>query len=302
MNDAGMMNDAGTSDAGTGTTFLPALIATNLTVSGDVFAATTSTIATGATLTVQAGAVVRVAAGASLVVNGTLLINGTKTSWVELDSQTRTGAGLWAGLVVGATGVATLNHVNFHHAALALTTQAGSSATVTGFRIDTSSAALSIGAASTFRYGTVHSLGVAQAASPLSIAAASPTFTDVVFDNANAGVDMIVISGGGATFDHVEVTQCHCAFHFGAGQNITVRGSTIHDNAYALMNYGALNTRFEGSNLTVNTVNIGICTGGTFVGVGNYAAGSMFDTTCATQMNTTPSATALTGVGPRPEP
>ncbi len=155
----------------------------------------------------------------------------------------------------------------------------------------------------TVQYGAVHSLGSAQSASPVAISNASPVFTDVLFDAANSGIDMIVVSQGSPSFDHVEVTQCHCAFHFNSGQNISVKTAAIHDVAYVLMNITAANTHFETSNFTSNTVNIGDCTsGGSFTGSGNYATGAMFDGSCASQVNSAPASSPLTGVGPRAEP
>jgi hypothetical protein len=293
----------GTGGGAAGTTTLPAIISTNLSVSGDVLAPGNTSIASGATLTVAAGSVLRVAANATLTVSGALVISGTKASFVELDSETRTGAGLWSGLVIASGGSATLAHVNFHHAAVAFSAQAGSTWSITGFRVDTSNAAFSVASSGTARYGTVHGLGVVQAYSPIGISNASPSFTDVLIDNANGGIDMVVGSGGGPTFDHVEVTASHCAFHFGAGTDITVRNSNIHDNAYVLMNYGAVNTRYTGNNFLNNSVNIGACSaGGTFVGTSNYATGTMLDASCAAQQNLTPVASPIVGVGPRPEP
>ncbi len=61
------------------------------------------------------------AANATLDVQGTLLVEGTKASWVEFDSFSGTGSDAWAGVSVGTGGQATLAHVGWHHAKTAFT-------------------------------------------------------------------------------------------------------------------------------------------------------------------------------------
>jgi hypothetical protein len=71
----------------------------------------------------------------------------------------------------------------------------------------------------------------------------------------------------------------------------------------SLMNFGATGTRYQGNNLTKNTVNLGDCSGGSIIATGNFASpAALFDVSCAGQQNVTPAPALLTGVGPRPEP
>jgi hypothetical protein len=296
----GRVSDAGasfTTDAGS--TVLPALISTDLTVGGAVVASASSTIAAGAKLTILAGTTVIFAPNAALTVQGTLLVQGTKANWAVFDAP----SGVWGGLTVRSGGSATLSHLQVHRATVAFSAEASSTWAISGFQVDSSQAAMQLASTGTVSYATIHMVGASQRSSPISISSGSPAISDMLIDNANLGVDMIIVNGGSPTFDHVEVTKCHCAYHFNGGSNIEVKNGSIHDNAYVLMNFSASNTRFSTNNFVTNSVNIGDCSqGGSFTGTGNYATSAMFDSSCASQTNASPAASAVAGVGPRAEP
>lgn len=153
--------------------------------------------------------------------------------------------------------------------------------------------------------GAIHGLGASQSMSPVSITGASPMLSDVLLDNANGGVDMVVVNGGTSSpqFDHMDIAQSHCAFHFNAGTGIKITNSNVHGNAYALMVEASAGTVVSGSNLYANaSVNIGACSGGSVSASGNYYSGitAAFDGSCSTMQNTNPVSSMISTAGVRP--
>jgi hypothetical protein len=171
--------------------------------------------------------------------------------------------------------------------------------------IDQSQAGLSLSSNGTISKTTFTGLGASQNQPAMSIMDASPTVTDFKAAGGNGGQDSIIVNGTSASpqFDHVEVTSYHCAFHFNSGKGISITNSNIHDNYYAVMVSSVAPFTFMNSNLTGNqTANIGDCsTGAAVTATGNYYGGAAaFDSLCAGQKNTSPSATAVVGAGYRP--
>src|SRR5262249_39126662 len=151
-------------------------------------------------------------------------------------------------------------------------------------------------------HGILHARGAAQQGDPIIIDNASPTLSDTLVDQANMNVDNIQVNGtmSAATFDHMEVTACHCAFHFNGGSGNTISNSYVHGNLYGLMVESSKNNQILHNNFEMNSVvNIGVCAGGTATVTQNY-----FDTTPiqgCTFMATQPAAGKYTtDVGPRP--
>jgi parallel beta-helix repeat protein len=121
-------------------------------------------------------------------------------------------------------------------------------------------------------------------------------------------MDFITVNGAtsAAVFDHLDITSCHCAFHFNQGNGITISNSNIHANAYGLMVEGSANNKITHNNFTANNPNIGDCGNGSSATVSdNYFQGPAFAANCPKLMSMTPAAAAYptTGagaVGPQP--
>jgi len=274
----------------------------DLMLSGDIAMEETTTIAPGVTLTLAAGSILHAASGAALVVKGSLVANGQLGAPVVFQSQAHKGADGWTGIKLESGGSATLTRIEIHDAGLAFHAGAGSTYGVDYALVDTSSRLLVLEANGTFGHGTLHALGAAQQQGPIAINSASPNLVDTLVDNANSGVDHIVVNGAssGPTFDHVEVTGCHCAFHFNQGKKITVKNAYVHDNLYGMMVLGSLQTQVVASNFDKNTNNLGTCTGGDVTAIGSYFGSTVFDMSCQGQVNLTPSSTPVADAGPRP--
>jgi len=222
---------------------------------------------------------------------------------VMFDSKALMGPGDWGGIVVQSGGDAKLTQLAMHRATVAFQADPGSTYTIDYILVDTSSTIAELDADGTLGHGQRHGNGAKQVGDPIFITSASPKISDTLVDNSNSGTDQINVSGLGSApqFDHMEVTGCHCAFHFNQGKNIIISNSYVHDSAYGMMILGAVNTQVTNSNFEKNTVNIGDCFGaGNVVATGNYYDTAAFDMSCSGQTNNSPSASKLANVGPRP--
>jgi hypothetical protein len=270
---------------------------------GDVTLSTTRTVAAGETLTVCAGSVVTAADGASLTVAGTLHIQGTAASPVKLVGATD-AAGAWTGLVLDAGGQVTATYVEIHGADTAIAARPGSMYSFDHVVIDTSSQMLVLSSNGTIAHGALRGLGGSQYGTPVLINNASPQVTNTsVTQGLFGGVDMIVVGGASSAplFDHVEVADSHCAFHFNESTGATITNSFVHHNAYGFMVLDSQSGHFNHNNWEDNEINIGTCEGGNADEVAdNYFAGEAFDGSCSSLAvtGTTPAAPYATGVGP----
>ena len=275
------------------------------TLCGNVTLSSTKTVAAGQTLTICAGTTIAAADGVSLTVDGTLQIQGTAASPVKLVGATN-AAGAWTGLVLNAGAQVTATYLEIHDADTAIAARPGSTYSFDHLVIDTSSALLVLSSDGTIAHGTLRGLGDSQSDSPVLINNASPQITNTsVTQGLYNGVDMIVIGGTASAplFDHVEVADSHCAFHFNESTGATISNSFIHHNAYGMMTFESQSGHFNHSNWEDNSINIGTCDGGISDEVaGNYFAGAPFDGSCtsltATGSATAPYATSV--VGPQP--
>jgi hypothetical protein len=275
------------------------------TLCGDVTLSTTRTVAAGQTLTVCAGSVVTAADGVSLTVAGTLQIQGTAASPVKLVGATD-AAGAWTGLVLDAGGQITATYVEIHGADTAIAARPGSMYSFDHVVIDTSSQMLVLSSNGTIAHGTLRGLGGSQYGTPVLINNASPQVTNTsVTQGLFGGVDMIVVGGASSAplFDHVEVADSHCAFHFNESTGATITNSFVHHNAYGFMIIGSEAGHFNHNNWEDNEINIGTCEGGIADEVAdNYFAGEAFgDGSCSSLAvtGTTPAAPYTTGIGPQ---
>jgi hypothetical protein len=274
----------------------------NVSLSGDIQLSANATVVAGATLTLAAGAVVHAAAGTTLTVSGTLVAQGTDGQRVTFASQADGAAGDWVGIAVQAGGTATLSYISIRDAQVAFQAAGNGHYTIDHLDIERSSYLLKLLGDGTIAHGTLHGLGAAQSNHPIEIDNASPQLSDLLVDSSNSGVDMIVLGGTGSAplFDHLEVTQSHCAFHFNQGTGAIIRGSYVHGNVYALMVEGSMSTRIESSNLVSNSVNVGECLGGSVMVAQSYVQGTLFDSSCNGQGFQGGVTSPLSGVGPRP--
>lgn len=286
-------------------TSLSGALTASQSLSGTVILADDVTVPAGMTLTLAPGTVVKAASGKSLIVRGTLAATGTGQQKIVFQGKDATAPGSWGGIAVASGGSATLGYVEIRHARQAFQALAGSTFALDHALIEQSSNALILRASGPVTKTVIHALGSSQSGPPVDIADSSPTFTDVLIDQSNAGTDHIVVAGASSSpqFDHMELTGCHCAFHFNDGTNINVTNSYIHDNYYALMLYGTKNVKFSNTNMVTNrTTHLGLCSGGTLTSMGNFFSGTntAFDGSCTSQTNTAQATSMLQGVGYRP--
>jgi len=272
---------------------------------GNVTLSATRTVAAGQTLTICACSTVTAADGVSLIVEGTLQIQGTAASPVILGGATA-AAGAWTGLVLDAGGQVTATYVAIHGADTAIAARPGSTYSFDHLVIDTSTTELVLASNGTIAHGTLRGLGDSQYNSPVLINNASPQITNTSVTQALfGGVDMIVVGGSASApvFDHVEVADSHCAFHINQSTGAVITNSFIHHNAYGFMVIDSQSGHFNHNNWEDNEVNIGTCESGISDEVAdNYFAGDPFgDGTCTSLAVTgaTPAVPYATGVGPQ---
>lgn len=287
---------------GTGNS-LGASIDKDQTLSGDVELLQTTTIAPGVTLTLAAGTKIHADKDTALVVKGNLVAAGDGSAAVVFQGKEHGAAAGWIGIKVESGGKATLNHAEIHDATVAFEAAEGSSYAIDSILVDTSSQLASLSADGTIQHSQFHGLGDAQSDVPFAVTSASPKVSDTVIDKGKAGgVDLIVVNGptSAPEFDHVDVADAHCVFHFNEGKDAKITNSTIHNAAYGIMVVGALNMVVQGNNFEKDSTNIGTCVGGDVSSVGNYfEAGEPFDDACKGQSNTEAAGAKLPGAGPR---
>ncbi|MCF6269549.1 MAG: T9SS type A sorting domain-containing protein [Melioribacteraceae bacterium] len=94
---------------------LPSIISSNTTISGDYTANTTTTINSGVTLTIESGTNITFENGSSLIVNGTLDVNGTSGNKVLFDFQYPQNPPK-NGIKINSTGNANIAHAEIRNA------------------------------------------------------------------------------------------------------------------------------------------------------------------------------------------
>ena len=275
------------------------------TLCGSVALSSSRTVAAGQTLTICAGSTITAASDVSLTVDGTLQIQGTAASPVKLVGATDAD-GAWTGLVLDAGAQVTATYVEIHDAQTAIAARPGSMYSFDHVVVDTSTMMMVLSSNGTIAHGTFRGLGSSQFGTPVLISNASPQITDTsVTQGLYLGVDMIVVGGSASApvFDHVEVADSHCAFHFNESTGATISNSFVHHNAYGLMVISSQSGQIEHNNFEDNDVNIGSCsTSASEVVSDNYFAGDAFgDGSCSglAVTGTTPAAPYATGIGPR---
>jgi hypothetical protein len=276
------------------------------TLCGSVTLAAPRTIAAGETATICAGSTLTAASSdVSLTVEGTLLIQGTAQSPVKLVGATDAD-GAWTGLVVEAGGQVTATYVEIHDADIGIAARPGSMYSFDHVVVDTSTTMIVLSSNGTISHGTLRGLGNSQYNSPVLISSASPQITNTSITQAlYQGVDMVVVGGSTSAplFDHVEVADSHCAFHFNESNGATISNSFVHHNAYGLMVISSQSGHIDHNNFEDNSVDIGSCSNTASEEVAdNYFAGDPFgDGSCPmlTVTGATPTAPYPSGIGPQ---
>jgi parallel beta-helix repeat protein len=212
------------------------------------------------------------------------------------------GSSAWAGLVLENGGSIVATWTEIRGANLAVSAKVGSKYSFDHLVVENSQAMFVLASTGTVSHATWTGLGPSQNVKPVLIHSASPKFTDSAFDNGEKGSpDIVNVDGAtsAASFDHLEVTGTHCAFHFDFGSGCSITNSYIHDNSYALMIQSSTNTKIEHNSFEGNSVNLGDCSGGSVVATGNYFQGPVFNKSCGSQTSTDNKPAPLTDVGPR---
>jgi hypothetical protein len=271
------------------------------TLCGDIELTQTRVVPAGTTLAICAGATIRASAGVSLTVEGTLVSDGTSASPVTIVGATA-GAGAWTGLIVQSGGAAIIHYTQIRDASVALVTRAGSSYAIDHLVISNSAHLANLESGGTIAHSEWHALGAAQSGVVIQITDASPEFTDTLIDNSNQSTDMVHVTGAtsAASFDHVEISDAHCALHFATGTNCSITNSYFHDLQYGLMVLASNGTSISHNNFQANVRNIGTCSGGTATVTGNYFDDAAFDGSCSSLTSTGAASAPFTDVGPRP--
>jgi len=257
-------------------------------------------VAVGKTLTLCAGATIKAAAGAQLIVRGTLVTNGTAAQPVTIDGTT--GAiGSWGGLVVMSGGNAKLNYTTLLSATMPVDAQAGSVFAFDHMVIKNSTMLMKIASSGSITNSTITGTGMTALAAPITITAASPTFTDVLMEKGGPLADMVDVYDAKSTpvFDHVDISGVHCAIHMNQATNTVIKNSYLHDVAYGVMVLASTGTKVEHNNFKTNQNHVGLCLGGTATLSDNSFDKAPFDSSCTAIVNGTPAAAPFTDVGVR---
>jgi hypothetical protein len=273
------------------------------TLCGAVQLAMPLTIAAGKTAVICAGATITASAGAGIQVQGTLLVQGTRQAPVKFVGAVH-APDSWVGIVLAGTGTLRATFAEIHHATFGLDARPGSTFEIDHILMDTSTQLLLLETSGTLSHGVLHGLSSEQGISPVIVVDASPRLVDTVIDQGlYNGVDMVVVNGAGAApvFDHMEVADSHCAFHFNEGTGVTISNSVVRHNAYGVMVSASTNGKYLHNNFEDNQIHIGSCVPGLSAQITeNYFAGSPLDGSCQYLTVTNAAVTRyLMDVGPR---
>jgi len=274
------------------------------TLCGAVALTANKIVAAGKTVAICAGSTLTFSADVGLTVNGRLRVQGSAQLPVKLVGATASAGG-WAGLVLNGGGDLSATYLEIRHATTALAARPASTYAIDHLVIDNSAALLVLSSSGTIAHGTLRGLGSAQSQSPVLIYNASPHITDTsVTQGLYPGIDMIIVGGASSAplFDHVEVADSHCAFHFNESTGAVITNSWVHHNAYAFMLGVSVDGHINHNNFQDNQVNLGTCAGASLEVKDNYFEGAAFDDACATltTSGTAPAGPYSTGVGPQP--
>ncbi len=181
------------------------------------------TVPAGETVTVCAGSVLRFESGASMTVAGTLALEGTSAARIRLMSDDT-----WAGLVVDGSVDATF--VDLLDATSGVRGNDGSSIAFEDASIVAASpSATTIRLANGGRFDRSQLIG----GGTIYVTGGIWEMTDSVVDQMHPPTtpDCTDWAGGGAVFDHVRITGCHCPIHFNSTDETVTLTNSIFDGA-----------------------------------------------------------------------
>lgn len=290
---------------------------------------TSVTIAAGVTVTIAPGAVVTAAPGVTITVAGTLK-SSSQTTHAKITATS------WGGISVASGGTLSLVGVDLENAGTALAVAMGNAAAEYDYgTITAATTPFSVGVGGKLTTQHAHVAGTKGSSSVggsftakflsydsggnegFGLGDASAVFSadDSKFfgTGPNSG-DMIAGVAASVHFAYSEITQVHCAFHFGGVTQFDLDHANLHGNSYGFMLYGSGSTGTrtvgfsnifgnaaygadEGSAQTVN----GPITfhDGYWAMNGTSAANNIRKTTNAITVTNMSTTTPVAGVGPR---
>ncbi len=282
-----------------------------INMTGDV------TVAAGVTLTIADGALIQVAAGKALIVQGTLLVQGSSATGVTFTPNPTPGT--WDGIQVQMGGAATISYAQLKYPTTGLSCAAGTTtcAMTRSSVLNYSSTGLLIQAPATLDHVTVDTGG---AGGVVINAGANDTVkvTDSIFHH--TGGDAFIVDGGNVTLQYSHMygdmtggnSGVHCATHISTMGVILMDHNIMEDANYGLMASGMsasskinLNN-FVGYGTTATGGGAYSPAGATTITPGvdltnNYWNGQAPPTnTGTTLVTTTYQTTEVPGCGPRP--
>lgn len=281
-------------------------ISQNATWSNVVNVKGTTTINAGVTVTVSAGSLLSFAATSSLIVNGTLRVQGTAQQGVKLEPATTMA---WGGITAKSGGSVDLAYATISNTVVPLGCEAGTTQCkldhvsinkFTGYGIDVKDNAA-------FSYIRVEN-GGADGIYANIVAGKTITVTDSVFRT--TGGDAIVMNGAGNyVVDHNNVsavaagtTGQHCACHFNGTGTYTVTYNDFDSSTVGFMaSKMAAGSKVNFNNFISNTYSTSDGTGVNAAAdlTNNYWGGGAPPAIMGNG-NTTPYSTAkVAGTGPR---
>jgi len=281
-----------------------------INVTGDV------TVNAGVTLTIADGALVQVAAGKSIIVKGTIKVQGTSATGVNFAPNPMPGT--WDGIQVQSGGSATISYAMMKYPTTGLSCATGAvgcamdHSKVTNF----SSTGISLQVSATLDHVTVET-GGSGGVVVLAGAADTVTITDSIFHA--TGGDAVIADSGNLTLQYSHMygdmtggnSGVHCATHLATTGVILADHNIMEDANYGLMasdlaatskinlnnfvGYGSGGTGGPYSPAGANMLNAGVDL------TNNYWNGQAPPTNTGTTKVTTTYQTAMVpGCGPRP--
>lgn len=277
----------------------------------------TLTIAAGETVHVGPGTTFTAGMGMQVVINGTLIVDGTADAPVVFDATSTPHS--WEGIVIASGGTLKMTHAKIDGATYAILAQTGSAYEVSYSEIGTSFKVAVLYADGTFDHIKFHASGddtfspvneVSQddVNGSMTIIDASPTVTHSSFDHSSSLVDMIRVGGSGSpVLDHVSITSAHCGLHTNGAANTmpTIKNSVLQGMSYGIMAYTSKPT-FENCNFIDNAQDIGFCFDATADNsptlTGNYysSGSASYDASCFEigKPDSAPAGAPIDGIGP----
>ncbi len=221
-----------------------------------------TTVVAGDTLEICPGTVIVPSADAKLIVQGELLISGTKEGMVSF------GESPWTGIQI--EGKISGGYFTMGAANVCIDGKVGSDIDLVAGMLLGCRQGFSVANGAHFDRMTI--LG----GSSVYIRGGTLTMVDSVVDLRHPGAspDCVVWAGGGANLDHVRFTGCHCPIHMGRAElGITLTNSILDNGAVPIMIANASGT-VTGNNIVGGSPQLLDIGGGIAVDFGgNYWGG-----------------------------